>query len=155
QDRAALSRKIRHRARGVESSVRRNGGGAEIQDRRGGTIARTRAQRVDGFERDETARSRRRDLANAEKRTSHLYAYHERAREGQGDFRPLARLQGHRRRPPPFQSRRARIGRGAGLGRARLVPAAFASLLQAEGEVVRERETRILGSQRTAAEIRD
>ena len=43
-----------------------------------------------------------------------VHADHQHARQGQGDLRPLARLQGHRRRAPPVQPRRARGGRCAG-----------------------------------------
>ena len=37
-----------------------------------------------------------------------LHADHQHAGQGQGDLRPLARLPGHRRFPPPRQPRRAR-----------------------------------------------
>ena len=39
---------------------------------------------------------------------AHLHADHQHAGQGQGNLRPLARLPGHRRFPPPRQPRRAR-----------------------------------------------
>ncbi len=88
QARAAIPRKIRHRARRVESPVRRDDRGAEIQDRRRGVVARTRAQRADGSERGEAPRGRGRNLACAAERSPHLHAGHQCAGEGQGNFRP-------------------------------------------------------------------
>ena len=49
-----------------------------------------------------------------------VHADHQHARQGQGDFRPLARLQGRRRLPPSGQPRRARGGRS--VGRRRCAP---------------------------------
>ena len=50
-------------------------------------------------------RSAGRDL---QEESAHLHADHQHAGQGQGDFRPLARLQGHRRFAPSRQPRRAR-----------------------------------------------
>ena len=58
-----------------------------------------------------------------------VHADHQHARQGQGNFRPLARLQGRRRLAPSRQPRRARSGGGAGRGRARRLSEAVASLL--------------------------
>ena len=62
-----------------------------------------------------------------------VHADHQHARQGQGDFRPLARLRGRRRRAPSVEPGRARGGRCAGVGGARRLSAAVAPLLRAEG----------------------
>ena len=56
-------------------------------------------------------------------------ADHQYARQGQGNFRPLARLCRHRRRPASRQSGRARSRRRPGRGGARRLSAAVAPLL--------------------------
>ena len=108
---------------------------------------------------DSSEKKRQRGLAGAREnlqgKSAHLHADHQHAREGQGDFRPLARLQGHRGRAASVQSRRARGGRCAGVGGARRLSAAVASLLRAEGEVVRQEDAGALGPQRAAAEGRE
>ena len=83
-----------------------------------------------------------------------LHADHQHARQGQGDFRPLARLQGHRGCAASLQSRRARSRRCAGRRGARRLSAAVASLLRAEGQVVRQEAPAALGPQRAAAQGR-
>ena len=80
-----------------------------------------------------------------------LHADHQHAGQGQGDLRPLARLSGHRRFPPPRQPRRAQRRRCAGQGRARGLSAAVAPLLCDEGEMARHGDAEPLGPQRAAA----
>ena len=63
-----------------------------------------------------------------------VHADHQHARQGQGDFRPLARLQGRRGCAPSLQPGRARGGRCAGRRGARRLSAAVAPLLRAEGD---------------------
>ncbi len=84
-----------------------------------------------------------------------VHADHQYARQGQGDFRPLARL--HRRGglAASLQPRRAGGGRCAGCIRARRLSATLASLLRAESEMVRQEEAGALGPQRAAAAGRD
>ena len=80
-----------------------------------------------------------------------LHADHQHARQGQGDLRPLARLQGRGRQPAPRQPGRARGGRRPGRSRARGLPEDRASLLRHEGQVAGQGEARLLGPQRAAA----
>ena len=80
-----------------------------------------------------------------------VHAHHQHARQGQGDLRPLARLQGRGRQPPSRQPRRARGGRCAGRGRARRLSPHRAPLLRHEGPVARPGQARLLGPQRAAA----
>ena len=75
-----------------------------------------------------------------------LHAHHQYARQGQGDLRPLARLQGRRRRAPSLQPGRAGGGRCAGRGRARRLSAPVAPLLRAEGALVRPRPASTIGT---------
>ena len=82
---------------------------------------------------------------------SAVCADHQHARQGQGDLRPLARVQGHRGFPPSLQPGRARGGGGAGVGGARRLSAALASLLRPEGQLVRQDAARTLGPQRAVA----
>ena len=58
-----------------------------------------------------------------------LHPHHQYARQGQGDLRPLARLQGHCRCPPSLQPGRARGGGGPGRSGAPGLSAPVASLL--------------------------
>ena len=103
-------------------------------------------------DRDGEAQGRRRRRWRRPSRpTCDLRAGHQHARQGQGDFRPLARLRGCRRFASSLQPRRARSGRCAGRGRARGLSAAVASLLRAQGALVRQEEARALGPQRAAA----
>ena len=60
-----------------------------------------------------------------------VHAGHQHARQGQGDFRPLARLRRRRAVAPSRQPRRARGGRRAGVVGARGLSAAVAPLLRA------------------------
>ena len=81
-----------------------------------------------------------------------VHAHHQYARQRQGNLRPLARLQGCGRQPPPGQPRRARGGGRA--GRQRCVPPIRAPshrYYAHEGQVARQAETRLLGPQRAAA----
>ena len=78
--------------------------------------------------------------------------HHQYARQGQGDLRSLAQVQGRRRFAPPRQSGRARGRRGAGRGGHGRLSAPLASLLRAESALVRQGAARPLGPQRAAAE---
>ncbi len=80
-----------------------------------------------------------------------LHADHQHAGQGQGDLRPLARLQGRGRQPASRQPGRARGGRRAGGGGARVLSAHRAPLLRHEGQVARQGQARLLGPQRAAA----
>ena len=84
-----------------------------------------------------------------------VHAHHQHARQGQGNFRSLARLRRRRRCAPSVQPGRARGGRRAGDGGARRLSAAVASLLRAQGALVRQEAAGALGPQRAAAEGRD
>ncbi len=95
-----------------------------------------------------------RALEDAARQRAALHPHHQRPRQGQGNLRPLARLQGHRRQPAPRQFGRARGGRCAGEGGARRLSAAQPPLLQDEGEVVRQGPAQRLGPQRAAADER-
>ena len=83
-----------------------------------------------------------------------VHADHQHARQGQGNFRPLARLQGRRRRAPSGEPGRARGGGSAGRRRARRLSETVAPLLCAEGEMVRQEVAALLGPQRAAAQGR-
>ena len=74
------------------------------------------------------------------------------ARQGQGDFRSVAWLQGHCGRAAPFELRRARGRRGASGGCARCLSETIAPLLRTESQMVRQEKSAALGSQRTVAE---
>ena len=76
---------------------------------------------------------------------------HQHARQGQGDFRSLARFPGCRGFAPPQQPRRARGRRCPGRFGSRGLSAAVASLLQSESRLVQKEEARALGPQRAAA----
>ena len=75
-----------------------------------------------------------------------VHADHQHAGQGQGDLRPLARLQGRGRQPPPRQPRRARGGGGAGGRRARGLSRHLAPLLRHEGQVARARTSSPTGT---------
>ena len=80
-----------------------------------------------------------------------VHADHQHAGQGQGDFRPLARLRGRRRLAPSRQPGREGGGRCAGRRRARGLSAHLASLLRHEGAMARQEDARALGPQRAAA----
>ena len=88
---------------------------------------------------------------NLQGQRADLRADHQYAGQGQGDFRPLARLPGCRGFPPSGQPRRARGGRCAGGVGARRLSAAVAPLLPAQGRLVQQEEARALGPQCAAA----
>ena len=108
-------------------------------------------QDADGKKRKAAARGAGQDLQG---KSAAVHADHQHARQGQGNFRPLARLQGRRRRAPSVEPGRARSGRGAGRGRARRLSETVASLLCAEGKMVRQEVAALLGPQRAAAQGR-
>ena len=72
-------------------------------------------QHEDGAKRKAAAEALARDL---QEEHPPVRAHHQYAGQGQGDLRPLARLQGRRRCAPPVEPRRAGGGGGAGRGRA-------------------------------------
>ena len=84
-----------------------------------------------------------------------VHPHHQHARQGQGDFRPLARLLRRRAVAPSRQPGRARGGGRAGVVGARGLSAAVAPLLRAQGQVVRQEAVAALGSERAAAAGRD
>ncbi len=108
-------------------------------------------QDADGKKRKAAAASAGQDLQGE---PAPVRADHQHARQGQGNLRPLARLQGRRRRAASVEPRRARGGRCAGRRGARRLSAAVAPLLRAEGEMVRQEDAAALGPQRAAAEGR-
>ena len=117
--------------------------------------ARTDAEPDAGLKRAQSPRRIGSARAHLQGQPARLHADHQHAGEGQGNLRPLARLQGHRGRAPSCEPGRAGSGRGAGVGGARRVPAPVASLLPAEGKMVRQEAPAALGPQRAAAEGRD
>ena len=113
--RAALPREVGDRTRRLEPAVRRDDDGAPLHGRR--TRARASSRRSTCCR--TRTRAKRKAAAEALAATfkdEHppLHPHHQHARQGQGDLRPLARLQGRRRRAPPRQPRRAGGGRRAG-----------------------------------------
>ena len=105
--RAALPRKVGDRLCGLEPAVRRD-------DRRA-CASRSTASRWRSSRRSICCRTRRqkaqgrraRRSPRRSRRTCALHADHQHARQGQGNLRPLARLQGRRRRAPSVEPRRA------------------------------------------------
>ena len=79
-----------------------------------------------------------------------VYADHQYACQGQGDLRPLARLQGCGRQPASRQPCRARSGGSPGRRRASGLSAHRAPLLCHEGQMARQGQARLLGPQRAA-----
>ncbi len=113
--------------------------------------ARADAQ-PDAGRRPEEAQGRGRGAGqDLQGKSAAVHADHQHARQGQGNLRPLARLQRRRRVAPSRQPRRARGGRRAGVVGARGLSAAVAPLLRAEGELVRQEAVAALGPQRAAA----
>ena len=101
--------------------------------------------------RKDAVRCARPDLQD---QSAHLHADHQHAREGQGNLRSLARLRGCGGFPPPREPCRAR-GRGRSRRRcARGLSAPVAPLLRHQGQVVRQGQARLLGSQRATPESR-
>ena len=151
--RAPVPREVDHRARRLEPAVQRDHDGAALRGggRDGAAVARADAQFPDASRRAQAAGGGRGAGQGVQGQRPPLHADHQHARQGQGDLRPLARLQGRGRQPPSRQPRRARGGRCAGRSRARGLSAHRASLLRDEGQVARQGEARLLGPQRAAA----
>ena len=149
--RAAVPREVGDRLLRLQPAVRRDHGGAALQDRRQVAAARADAQ-PDAGRRPEEAQGRGRGAGqDLQGEPAAVHARHQHARQGQGDFRPLARLRRRRAIAPSRQPRRARGGGRAGVVGARGLSAAVAPLLRAEGEVVRQEAIAALGPQRAAA----
>ena len=121
-------------------------GAAALQGRRQAARDRGDAEPDAGRRRQEAPGRVRGARADLQGEPAHLRADHQHARQGQGDFRPLARLQGHRRRAASVQPGRAGGGRGAGRGGARRLSAPVASLLRAQGAMVRQEAARRIGT---------
>ena len=100
-----------------------------------------------------SGRRRAEALAKVFKENIRLFTlHHQHAGQGQGDLRPLARLQGCGRQPAPRQPRRARGGRGAGCGRARGLSAhCRIATTRMKAKWLGKDEARLLGPQRAAA----
>ena len=112
--RGTVPREVGHRLFGLEPQLRRDHRVLAFQDRRQAALDRAGAQPAAGRRRRQAqggGRGARQDLQG---QLAAVHADHQHARQGQGDFRPLARLQGRRRRAPFVQPRRARSGGGAG-----------------------------------------
>ena len=122
-------------------------GGKALLDRAGAQLL----QDADGKKRKKRGAGAGQDLQG---QLAAVHADHQHARQGQGNLRPLARLQGRGRLPPSRQPRRAGSGGGAGVGRARRLSEAVAPLLRIEGEMVRQEVAALLGPQRAAAQGR-
>ena len=153
--RAAFPRKGDDGVGRLEPAVRRHDRESSLQGRRQVARHRADAQSVAGPLRRKAQGRRRGVGAYLQGEHPGLRADHQHARQGQGDFRPLARLRRYRRRSAPLQPGRARSGRRAGRGRARRLSEAVASLLRAQGALVRQEEAAPLGSQRAAAASAD
>ena len=152
--RNALHREIADEPRRLEPALQRNDVGAEVRgQRRKGR--RCRLELTLNFLSDPDEKKRKAAVRSLEQgvqgQSAALHADHEHAGQGQGDFRPLAQLQGRRRQPQSRQPRRSPGRRCAGVERARRLSAAVASLLRDEGQVARQEEARVLGSQRAAS----
>ena len=130
--RGTVPREVGDRRGRAEPAVHRDDRGAALQGRRQGARARGDAHLDAGQGRQEASGRLRGAGENLQGKPAHLHARHQHACQGQGDFRPLARLQGHRRRAASVEPRRAGSGRGAGIGGARRLSAPVASLLRAE-----------------------
>ncbi len=114
RNRAAFPRKIRNGRRRLEQVVRRDHRVAALRDRRRIADFGADAGAHVRFGRRQ-ARSRRPGAGEDVRRQSaRVHPGHEHARQGQGDFRPLAKVRRHRRLAPSRQPRRARSGGGAG-----------------------------------------
>ena len=152
--RAAVPREVGDRRGRLEPAVRRDDGALRFKVD-GKALAIEPTLNADaGREREEAPRGVRGARQDLQGEPARLHADHQHARQGQGNFRPLARLQGHRRRAASLQPRRAGSGRCAGRRGARRLSAAVASLLRAEGQVVRQEAPAALGPQRAAAQGR-
>ena len=88
--------------------------GLALQDRRQAALDRAGAQYVAGRRRQEAQGGGASAGQDLQGKLAAVHADHQHARQGQGDFRPLARLQGRGRRAPSGEPGRARGGGGAG-----------------------------------------
>ena len=105
--RGALPREVGDRLFRLESAVRRDHRGPAIQGRREIAGDRADAQLAAGRRRQETQGGGRSAGQDLQGEFAAIRADHQYARQGQGNFRPLARLQGHRRCAASVESRRA------------------------------------------------
>ena len=120
---------------------------APLQGRRRGAGDRADAQPPPGRRRRRSGTRAAEALAATFKENLRLFTlHHQHARQGQGDLRPLARLQGRRGLAPSRQPRRAGGGRRACRRGARGLSAPVAPLLPAEGAVVRPRHSQPSGT---------
>ena len=130
QDRAAVPRKVGHRAGlpGTAFSTRPSRRSASTVRGEELTLEPTLNKLQDADENAPPGRRRgaRQDVPGE---SAHLHAHHQHAVEGQGDLGPLARLRGRRRFAPPREPRRARGRRGARRRGARSLSAPVAPLL--------------------------
>ena len=151
--RAAVPRKGPDVGERLQPAVQRDDRRAALPRRRRARAAGARDDAQPAVEpgREKARRRRRCACQGVQGQRAAVHADHQYARQGQGDLRPLARLQGRRRQPPSRQPGRGRGGRRARLQRARRLPAPIAPLLRDEGEVARQGAPVALGSQRAAA----
>ena len=124
----------------------------QVRFRRREPDARASPRQAHGSRREDPGNGGQRARRDARRQPAPLYPHHQHAGEGQGDLRSLAQVCGRRRFSSPRQSRRARSCRGARRRGHRRLSAPHASLLRAEGSLVRQGAARPLGSQRAAAE---
>ena len=153
--RAALPREVGDRLFGLEPAVRRDHRAAALQGRHQVAGDRAHAQSAAGLARGEAQGGGAGAGGDVQGEPPPVHAHHQHARQGQGDFRSLARLRRRRGLAASVEPRRARGGRCAGDGGARRLSAALASLLRAQGALVRQEAAGALGPQRAAAEGRD
>ena len=114
QARGTVPRKVGDRRFGLEPAVRRDAWRASSFEVDGETLNLEPTLQPPVRDTDETKREAAFRGAGARRfRREHpaLHPHHQRAGQGQGNLRPLARLQGHRRQPPPRQLGGARGGR--------------------------------------------
>ena len=98
----------------LEPIVRRHDGGAQVRLRRREPDARASARQTHGSGREDAGGGGQRARQDAWSESAALRPHHQHARQGQGDLRPLAQIQGRRRFAPSCQPGRARGRRGAG-----------------------------------------
>ena len=152
RSRAAVPGEIGQRRRRMEPAVRRHDGGAEVRFRGREPDARAAARQAHGPGPGETRGGGECACGDARRKPAAVRPRHQHARQGQGDLRSLAQVRRRGGFAPSRQSGRARGGRGAGRGGDRRLSAPLASLLCAEGPLVRQGASRPLGPQRPAAE---
>ena len=135
--RAAVPRKVDHRARRLEPPVRRDDDRPALRHRRRAAVARTDAEPAAGRRRQGAPAGLRSAGRDLRRESPDLHADHQHAGQGQGNLRPLARLSGHRRFTPPRQPRREERRGCAGRRRSRSLSAPVAPLLCDEGALAR------------------